>query len=59
MEVELAWFHLLTAGALEGTWAAGLKRLGDGFSLSLALISAIAMAASLVAGKVLLGADAV
>lgn len=45
----MAWIYLLVAGALEVTWASGLKKLGLAFSWPLAIFSTIAMFASLLA----------
>ncbi len=45
----MAWINLLTAGALEVVWAAGLKKLGLGFSWTLGALTVIAMVASLIA----------
>ena len=45
----MAWIYLLTAGALEVVWAAGLKKLGLGFSWTLGALTVIAMVASLIA----------
>ena len=45
----MAWIFLLTAGALEIIWAAGLKRLGVSFSWNVTIVTVITMIASLVA----------
>ncbi|MEP3429827.1 MAG: multidrug efflux SMR transporter [Roseibium sp.] len=45
----MAWIYLLTAGALEVVWAAGLKKLGISFSWTLGALTIIAMIASLAA----------
>lgn len=45
----MAWFYLFIAGALEVAWAAGLKKLGIGFSWTLGVLTLVAMMASLVA----------
>lgn len=45
----MAWIYLLTAGAMEVVWASGLKRLSDGFSLVLLIVTVVAMIASIVA----------
>ncbi|MCK0121420.1 multidrug efflux SMR transporter [Loktanella sp. F6476L] len=45
----MAWFYLFIAGALEVAWAAGLKKLGIGFSWTLGVLTLVAMIASLVA----------
>ncbi|MEO9862380.1 MAG: SMR family transporter [Yoonia sp.] len=45
----MAWFYLIIAGALEVAWAAGLKKLGIGFSWTLGVLTLVAMIASLVA----------
>lgn len=45
----MAWIYLLIAGGLEVAWAAGLKRLGIGFSWGIGALTLIAMIVSLVA----------
>lgn len=45
----MAWIYLLTAGALEVVWAAGLKKLGLGFSWTLGTLTVIALVASMIA----------
>lgn len=45
----MAWFYLFFAGILEVVWAAGLKKLSDGFSPMLLVVTAVVMVASLVA----------
>lgn len=45
----MAWIYLFTAGALEVVWAAGLKKLGVGFSWTVGAVTFLAMIASLVA----------
>ncbi|WP_211097130.1 DMT family transporter [Aliishimia ponticola] len=45
----MAWIYLLIAGGLEVAWAAGLKRLGLGFSWGLGALTLLAMAFSLIA----------
>lgn len=45
----MAWGFLFIAGALEVAWAAGLKKLGMGFTWALGLVTVIAMIASVVA----------
>ena len=45
----MAWFYLFIAGVLEVAWAAGLKKLGIGFSWTLGVLTLVAMIASLVA----------
>jgi quaternary ammonium compound-resistance protein SugE len=45
----MAWIHLLVAGLLEVAWAAGLKKLGEGFSPMIAFVTIVTMIASLVA----------
>lgn len=44
----MAWIFLFTAGALEVAWATGLKKLGLGFSWTLAVLTVLAMIASIV-----------
>ncbi len=43
----MAWIFLLVAGLLETAWAAGLKALGDRFSVALLVATAVLMAVSL------------
>lgn len=45
----MAWVFLLIAGTLEVAWAAGLKKLGIGFTWTLGVLTLIAMIASIVA----------
>lgn len=45
----MAWVYLLFAGVFEVVWAAGLKKLGIGFSWTLGAVTLIAMLTSLVA----------
>lgn len=45
----MAWFYLIIAGALEVAWAAGLKKLGIGFSWTLGVLTLVALIASLIA----------
>ena len=43
----MAWIFLLVAGLLETAWAAGLKALGDRFSLVVLAATMVLMAVSL------------
>lgn len=45
----MAWIYLLTAGAFEVVWAAGLKKLGLAFSWTLGALTVLALVASMVA----------
>ena len=45
----MAWIYLLTAGALEVAWAAGLKRLALGYSFTTVALTVLAMLFSLLA----------
>lgn len=45
----MAWVYLVFAGLLEVAWAAGLKRLGDGFSWALGAMTVLTMIASFIA----------
>ena len=45
----MAWIFLLTAGALEVAWAAGLKRLALGYSFTTVALTGLAMLFSLLA----------
>ncbi|MEM1236277.1 MAG: SMR family transporter [Pseudomonadota bacterium] len=44
----MAWIYLFIAGGLEVAWAAGLKKLGLGFSWTLGALTILAMIASIV-----------
>ncbi|WP_136442692.1 DMT family transporter [Pacificoceanicola onchidii] len=45
----MAWINLFIAGALEVAWAAGLKKLGMSFSLTLGALTFFAMIVSFAA----------
>lgn len=45
----MAWFYLFSAGLLEVVWATGLKKLGAGFSFTLAVLTLVVMGASIAA----------